>query len=88
MLLDTPQLLALGRPVLVSASRKGFLAELLGREKLPADAVQAVPGLDEATLAFNVLAASLGVHVVRVHDVAATAAALRVVAATRQAGAG
>ena len=88
MLLDTPQLLALGRPVLVSASRKGFLAELLGREKLPSDAVQAVPGLDEATLAFNVLAASLGVHVVRVHDVAATAAALRVVAATRQAGAG
>ena len=88
MLLDTPQLLALGRPVLVSASRKGFLAELLGREKLPSDAVQAVPGLDEATLAFNVLAASLGVHVVRVHNVAATAAALRVVAATRQAGAG
>ena len=70
MLLDTPALLALGRPVVVSASRKGFLAELLGSPKLPSSAVQSVAGLAEATLAFNTLAAWLGVHIVRVHDVA------------------
>ena len=81
MLLDTPALLTLGRPVLVSASRKGFLAELLGHPKLPSAQVQAVDGIAEATLAFNTLAARLGVHIVRVHDVAATAHALRVVEA-------
>ena len=83
MLLDTPALLELGRPVVVSASRKGFLAELLGSPKLPSAAVQSVAGLAEATLAFNTLAAWLGVHIVRVHDVAATAHALRVVEAVR-----
>ncbi len=86
MLLDTPALLELGRPVVVSASRKGFLAELLGAPKLPSAAVQSVAGLAEATLAFNTLAAWLGVHVVRVHDVAATAHALRVVEAARGLG--
>lgn len=84
MLLDTPALLALGRPVLVSASRKGFLAELLGQPKLPSAQVQSVEGLAEATLAFNTLAARLGVHVVRVHDVPATVHALRVVHAARR----
>jgi dihydropteroate synthase len=49
--------------------------------------VQSVAGLAEATLAFNTLAAWLGVHNVRVHDVAATAHALRVVAAVRSVGA-
>ena len=84
MLIDTPQLLQLGRPVLVSASRKGFLAELLGHPKLPSADVQSVDGLSEATLAFNTLAAQLGVHIVRVHDVRATARALRVVDAVRR----
>ena len=60
--------------MLISASRKSFLAELLGHPKMPSSAdVQTVPGLVEATLAFNVLAANLGVHIVRVHDVAAVA---------------
>ena len=86
MLVDTPQLLRLGRPVLVSASRKGFLAELLGHPKLPSAEVQSVDGLAEATLAFNTLAARLGVHIVRVHDVEATARAIRVVDAVRRAG--
>tara|TARA_B100000029_G_scaffold515965_1_gene625828 strand:+ start:3915 stop:4766 length:852 start_codon:yes stop_codon:yes gene_type:complete len=54
----------LGRPVLISASRKGFLAELLGYGKR-----QDIPELIDATLAFNVLCAFEGVHVVRVHDV-------------------
>lgn len=78
-LLDAlPALIALGRPVLVSASRKGFLAQLMG---LPYS--QQAPGLLEATVAFNALAAWLGVHVVRVHDVAEVSAAIRVVNAVR-----
>lgn len=71
-------LVATGYPVLISASRKGFLAEALGYGKR-----QDAPGQFEATLAFNVLAASHGVHVVRVHDVEAHAHALRLVGAAR-----
>lgn len=74
-----PQLLAAGHPVLISASRKGFLAELLGRGD-----DQSAPGLLEATIAFNVLAAAAGVHVVRVHDVEPLAEALAVVNAWRR----
>ena len=77
LLAGLPRLVATGYPVLVSGSRKGFLAEALGHAKR-----QDAPGLLEATLAFHVLAASLGVHVVRVHDVEAHAHALRLVAAT------
>jgi len=75
MLGDLPNLVATGYPVLVSASRKGFLAEALGYQKR-----QDVPGLLEATLAFHSLAAALGAHVVRVHDVELHAHALRLVA--------
>lgn len=84
MLIDMPNIVALGHPVVISASRKGFLAELLGQPKLRSTEVQGVAGLLEATLAFNTLAAYLGAHVVRVHDVAAVAAALRVVDAVRR----
>ena len=72
-----------GRPVLISASRKGFLAELLGHDKR-----QDAPGLLEATLAFNTLAAFEGVHVVRVHDVEPIARALAVVNGIRAASRG
>lgn len=78
MLAGLPHVVDRGRPVLVSASRKGFLAELMG---LPYG--QDAPRLLEATLAFNSLAAWLGAHVVRVHDVAEVASALRVVHAVR-----
>ncbi len=78
MLAGLPGLLTTGYPVLVSASRKGFLAELLG---LGND--QTAEGILEATLAFNTLAAYLGTHVVRVHDVEAVARALRVVDGVR-----
>lgn len=74
MLADLPNLAAEGYPVLISASRKGFLAEALGHTKR-----QDAPGLLEATLAFHTLAASLGAHVVRVHDVQAHAYALALV---------
>lgn len=74
-----PALVATGHPVLISASRKGFLAELLGYTKR-----QDVRGLLEATLSFNALAAFEGVHVVRVHDVEPVAKALAVVNGVRQ----
>jgi len=78
LLTDLPALVATGYPVLISASRKGFLGPLMGYERR-----QDVPGLLEGTLAFNTLAASLGAHVVRVHDVFEVSHALRVVDAVR-----
>ncbi|MER7897674.1 dihydropteroate synthase [Streptomyces sp. NPDC096046] len=69
---------ALGRPVLVGAARKSFLGDLLadpetGRPR-PAHL------RDAATAAVSVLAAAQGAWCVRVHDVASTADAVRVVA--------
>mgnify|MGYP003347379199 FL=1 len=78
LLCALPALVDTGRPVLISASRKGFLSELLGRGDR-----QDSEGLLEATVAFNALAASAGVHVARVHDVAQVADALAVVNAVR-----
>jgi dihydropteroate synthase len=68
------EIVALGFPVLVGTSRKGFLGRLVGRED-PHDRVA-------ATVATNVLALERGATVFRVHDVAATADALTVTAAT------
>ena len=84
LLLDLPQLAALGYPVLISASRKGFLAEILGHGELRSHDAQGRAGMLEATLGFNVLAAWLGAQVVRVHDVESVAWALRVADAARQ----
>jgi len=65
-------LTALGHPVLVGASRKAFLGALLdGRPPAARDA---------ATAAVTVLAAQAGAWAVRVHDVAGSADAVRVVA--------
>ncbi|MEU7301414.1 dihydropteroate synthase [Streptomyces sp. NPDC007206] len=69
---------ALGRPVLVGASRKSFLGQVLadpatGRPR-PA------PSRDAATCAVSVLAAAQGVWCLRVHDVASTLDAVRVTA--------
>lgn len=71
---------ALGHPVLVGASRKRFLGELLavdGRPPAPADR-------DRATDAVSALAAWQGVWCVRVHDVAGSAQAVRVAQAWRR----
>ncbi len=83
LLLDLPNLAGLGHPVLISASRKGFLAEMLGHGELRSHDAQGRPGMLEATIAFNVLAAWMGAHVVRVHDVAEVARALNVSEAAR-----
>jgi dihydropteroate synthase len=65
-------LIALDRPLLIGASRKAFLGALLdGRP--PAER-------DDATTAVTVLAAQAGAWAVRVHDVAGSADAVRVVA--------
>jgi dihydropteroate synthase len=67
------EIVALGRPVVLGTSRKTFIGRLTGR-----DVTERVYG----TLATNVLALERGARVFRVHDVAATADALVVAAAT------
>ena len=68
------ELATLGFPVVLGASRKSFLGRLTGRED-PHDRVA-------ATVATSVLGFERGARVFRVHDVAATADALAVAAAT------
>lgn len=78
LLAALPSLVDLGAPLLVGASRKGFLGALLA----DADGVpRPAPERDDATAAVTVLAARAGAWAVRVHDVRASADAVRVVAA-------
>ena len=74
------EIVAIGRPVVIGASRKSFLGKLAGgrdeRERLP------------GTIAANVLALERGATVFRVHDVAQNADALAVAAATFSADVG
>lgn len=80
LLRGLPRLRELGYPVLVGASRKRFLGELL------ADGTQQRPMAqrDAATDAISALAAAEGAWAVRVHDVRGSADAVRVVAALAQ----
>ena len=76
------ELVALGRPLLVGASRKRFHGTLLaehGSDPVPTSE------RDAATAATTVIAAMAGAWCVRVHDVRASADAVRVVAATQAA---
>ncbi|MFF4170061.1 dihydropteroate synthase [Streptomyces sp. NPDC001744] len=78
-----PALRALGRPLLVAASRKRFLGHVL------ADGGAAPPPArerDAATAAVSALAAHAGAWAVRVHEVRATADAVRVARAVEGAG--
>jgi dihydropteroate synthase len=78
LLAGLDRIAGLGFPVLVGASRKRFLGALLAS----ADGSPRPPdGRDSATLATSVLAARAGAWGVRVHDVAGSVDALRVVAA-------
>ena len=78
LLAALPELVALGAPLLVGASRKGFLGVLLAdADGVPRPAAER----DDATAAVTVLAARAGVWAVRVHDARASADAVRVVAA-------
>jgi dihydropteroate synthase len=76
------RLVALGLPVLVGASRKGFLGRLLAA---PDGTPRPVEGREAATLALTVLAAQSGVWGVRVHDAPASVDAVRTVAAVQAA---
>jgi dihydropteroate synthase len=67
------ELAAIGRPLVVGTSRKGFIGRISGE-----DVEGRVPG----TIATNVIALANGAQVFRVHDVAAVAQALEVAAAT------
>jgi dihydropteroate synthase len=69
---------ALGCPLLVGASRKAFLGALLAD---PDGTPRPAAERDAATAAVTVLAAQAGAWAVRVHDVAPSADAVRVVAA-------
>ena len=77
ILREIDQILALGFPVLLGASRKKFLAPY---GETPAER-------DEATATISVLAADAGVSAVRVHNVAATMSALSVWENWKDAGA-
>ena len=77
LLARTDALAALGRPLLVGASRKSFLARLLG-DAPPERRL-------EASLAAASIAALLGARILRVHDVAETHRVLRVADAARAA---
>ncbi|MEU7037046.1 dihydropteroate synthase [Streptomyces sp. NPDC046237] len=70
-----PELRALGRPLLVAASRKRFLGHVLTRDgATPPPARER----DAATAAVSAIAAHDGAWAVRVHEVRATADAVRV----------
>jgi dihydropteroate synthase len=77
LLAAVPQLRMLGRPVLVGVSRKSMFSTLLGR---------AVDDRLAGSLAMATAAALAGAHILRVHDVAETLDAMKVVAALRQSG--
>jgi dihydropteroate synthase len=68
------QIVALGYPVLVGASRKSFLGAVL----TDADEPRPVDQREAATVAATVLAVAAGVWGVRVHDVRASVDAIRV----------
>lgn len=74
------ELLALGRPLLVGWSRKSTLARLIGLPAGPGSSrtTAQMVALDAASAASAVLAAQAGARIVRVHNVAATVAALAV----------
>ncbi|MBW1598932.1 dihydropteroate synthase [Streptomyces sp. JJ38] len=74
---------ALGRPLLVAASRKRFLGRVLAGE--PGSAPPPARERDAATAAVSALAARDGAWAVRVHEVRASADAVRVARAVAEA---
>ena len=74
LLTHLDELRALGRPVLVGASRKSFLGALLTTES----GTPPPRERDVATAAVSALAAAAGAYCVRVHEVASTLDAVRV----------
>jgi dihydropteroate synthase len=77
LLTHLKELQALGQPILIGASRKSFLGELLRAE----NGAPPPRARDAATAAVSALAAAAGAYCVRVHEVEATLDAVRVAAA-------
>lgn len=82
LLAHLDRLVALGRPVLLGASRKAFLGRLLSD---PTGTPRAVDDREDATTAVTALAAAAGAWGVRVHAVRPSADAVRVAARWRAA---
>jgi dihydropteroate synthase len=74
---------ALGFPLLVAASRKRFLGELLAA---PEGELRPTNEREAATVAVSTMAAAAGAWAVRVHEARASADAVRVVARLRHQG--
>jgi dihydropteroate synthase len=74
LLASLDALSALGQPLLVGASRKRFLGELLAVDGHP----RPVEQRDDATVAITTLAAAAGAWCVRVHDARGNVDAVRV----------
>jgi dihydropteroate synthase len=72
LLAALPKLCALGYPVMVGASRKSFVARISGAGEA---------NLEFGTAAANALAIAAGASIVRVHDVGAAVATVRMAAA-------
>ncbi len=70
------ELVAIGQPVLIGASRKAFLGAITGIES-PADR-------DVATLGITSICAMKGIHIVRVHQTKKTCQILKVMEAVQQ----
>jgi dihydropteroate synthase len=68
------EIVGLGFPVLLGVSRKSFIGKLV-----PSGPGERLP----ATIAANIIGALAGVSIIRIHDVAAHAQALKIVAAIR-----
>ena len=83
LLQGIPTLQLLGRPLLIGASRKRFLGSLLAD---PSGEPRAPFARDAATDAITAISAFHGVWAVRVHDVRASADAVRVAAAWKDGG--
>lgn len=69
-----PEFAAPGRPLVIGLSRKAFIGRILGGEDTPLPPSERTEG----TLAAHLWAAAHGAHILRVHDVRATARALTV----------
>jgi len=69
------ELCAIGRPIVIGASRKSFIASVT-----PGKAVERLGG----SIAAHVIAAKAGARIIRTHDVAETVQALRVAAAIEE----
>ena len=77
VLADLPCLSSLDRPILVGASRKSFLESMLG--------ARSPDNREWGTAGAVAVAAFLGAHIIRVHDVSAHRDVVRVVDTLRSA---